>query len=81
MYASTTDLLLTTRPHWGDDFFSPLPFFLDICHTNGDINAKLSVPFRSSMLHPVYCFKFRTYHWLDENDVRVTLCPGDFTAK
>ena len=53
-------------------FFSPLKFFLDIYQTNRAISAKFVVPIRPSILHPICRYKFRTYHRLATNDVRVT---------
>ena len=65
----------------GGLFRAPLSFFLNIFQTNRDIGTKLSVPSDKSILHILTKTKFRTYHRLAGNDVRVTSCSIDFDAK
>ena len=57
------------------------PLFLNICQTNEYTNIKLSAPFGTSISYPMCKYKFRSYHRLVSNDVRVTSYSDDFDAK
>ena len=57
------------------------PAFINICQNNGATNIKLSVLFGTSILHHICKQKFRTYHRLAGNDVRVTPCSEYFNVK